>query len=240
LDTAPAWSPDGKKIAFTRITLGQPASFEVVVMNADGSGQTSLTPAPSENGSNPDWSPDGTKIVYTKGVPFPPEANLQGLQPDVFVMNADGSAKTGVTNTPSVIESDPVWSPDGTKIAFSAQPIAVGANADVFVMNADGSGQTNLTNDRSFEGAPDWMPVPTAPPPVSPPPPPPTAQACRVPKVVGLRLAAAKQRIRRASCTVGRIRKKHSTRVGRVLAQSPRPGTRLPRGGRVNLVVGRR
>jgi beta-lactam-binding protein with PASTA domain len=60
-----------------------------------------------------------------------------------------------------------------------------------------------------------------------------------VPRVVGLRLPTAKQRIRRASCAVGRIRKKRSKRVGRVLAQSPRAGTKLPQGGRVNLVVGR-
>ena len=235
IDWEPAWSPDGTKIAFTRITQGSSNTFEVIVMNSDGSGQKSLTIAP-DNGFSPDWSPDGTKIVYTAGVPFPPGSNLQGAQWDVFVMNADGGGKTDLTNTMSVGELNPVWSPDGTKIAYVAQPAEVGSNKDIWVMNADGSGQTNLTGSPSFEDGPDWLPEP---PPQPPPPPPPPPVTCRVPGVVGLRLPAAKQRIRRAHCAVGRIRKKHSKRVGRVLAQSPGAGTKLPQGGRVNLVVGR-
>jgi beta-lactam-binding protein with PASTA domain len=66
---------------------------------------------------------------------------------------------------------------------------------------------------------------------------------CRVPSVVGLRLSAARSRIRRAHCRVGRIRTRQGVRrrqVGRVVAQQPRPRTILPRGGRVRLVVGRR
>jgi len=63
---------------------------------------------------------------------------------------------------------------------------------------------------------------------------------CRVPRVVGLRLATARSRIRRANCAVGRIRRTRSSRVGRVLGQSPRPGARRPRGTRVDLLVGRR
>jgi tol-pal system beta propeller repeat protein TolB len=236
IDWEPAWSPDGTKIAFSRITQGDPNTFQVIVVNADGSGQKSLT-LPPDNGMSPDWSPDGTKIAYVSGVPFPPDSNLQGAQADVFVMNADGSAKIDLTNTMSVLEDSPVWSPDGTKIVYVAQPAQLGSNKDLFVMNADGSGQTNLTNSPSFEDGPDWMPV-AAPPPPPPPPPPPAA--CFVPRVVGLRLAPARQRISRAGCTVGRIRKKHSKRIGRVLAQSPRAGTKLVHGGRVNLVVGRR
>jgi beta-lactam-binding protein with PASTA domain len=61
-----------------------------------------------------------------------------------------------------------------------------------------------------------------------------------VPKAVGLRLPTATERIRKAGCTVGRVRTKRSRRPGIVVAQSPRPGTHLPHGGRVTLVVGRR
>jgi hypothetical protein len=82
-------------------------------------------------------------------------------------------------------------------------------------------------------------PQPPAPPP--PPPPPPPAQIrCVVPRVIGLRLGSARARIRARHCTVGRVRRARSRRVGRVIAQSPRPGTRLGRGARVNLVIGRR
>jgi serine protease AprX len=89
-------------------------------------------------------------------------------------------------------------------------------------------------------------PPPPPPPPVSPPPPPepppppPPAVRCRVPRVVGLRLRRAKQRIRRANCSVGRIRRVPARGVGRVVSQSPRPGAIRLRGFRVRLVVGRR
>jgi beta-lactam-binding protein with PASTA domain len=63
---------------------------------------------------------------------------------------------------------------------------------------------------------------------------------CTVPRVIGLTLGRAKTKIRRANCSVGRIRRAHSRRVGRVIGQSPRPGVVKPRGFRVNLVVGRR
>jgi PASTA domain len=61
---------------------------------------------------------------------------------------------------------------------------------------------------------------------------------CVVPRVVGFRLARAKARIRSANCRLGRVRRVRSTRAGRVLGQSPRAGTRRPRGTRVNLVIG--
>jgi beta-lactam-binding protein with PASTA domain len=58
--------------------------------------------------------------------------------------------------------------------------------------------------------------------------------------VIGLRLARAKARIRRANCSVGRIRRARSRRVGRVIAQNPRAGKVKPVGYPVKLVVGRR
>jgi plastocyanin len=74
-----------------------------------------------------------------------------------------------------------------------------------------------------------------------PPPPPPAAQPrCKVPKVVGKRLAAAKRAITRARCRVGRIRRARSRKArGMVVKQSPRAGVRRPRGTRVHLVVSR-
>jgi plastocyanin len=70
--------------------------------------------------------------------------------------------------------------------------------------------------------------------------PPPTASAIVVPRVVGLRLATAKKRIRRAHGKVGRVMRVRSKQVGRVVRQKPAGGRKLRRGGRVTLVVGRR
>jgi beta-lactam-binding protein with PASTA domain len=58
--------------------------------------------------------------------------------------------------------------------------------------------------------------------------------------VIGLRLAQAKQRIRAQNCSVGRVRRARSRRVGRVIAQNPRAGKIKRRGFPVKLVVGRR
>jgi beta-lactam-binding protein with PASTA domain len=63
---------------------------------------------------------------------------------------------------------------------------------------------------------------------------------CVVPRVIGLKLRTAKRRIKKAHCTVGRVRRARSKRVGRVVAQSPKPRTKLKRGAKVRLVVGRR
>jgi len=58
--------------------------------------------------------------------------------------------------------------------------------------------------------------------------------------VIGMTLGRAKSRIRAKHCALGRVRRVHSKRVGRVLKQSPRPGARKPRGAKVSLTVGRR
>ena len=77
-------------------------------------------------------------------------------------------------------------------------------------------------------------------PPPPPPPPAPAVKRCVVPRVIGMRLGRAGTRIRRAQCSVGRVTRRHSRRLGRVLSQRPRAGTHMRRGGKVRLVVGRR
>jgi Tol biopolymer transport system component len=143
-----SWSPDGTKIVFTSLRDG---NSEIYVMNADGSGQTNISNNPAWE-DTADWSPDGTKIAFgtnRKGGCCP---NPQDHE--IFVMNADGSNQTNITNN-SEPDSDPDWSPDGTKIVFNKR---VGLNHEIFVMNADGSNQTNLTNSPGNEGTNAWSP----------------------------------------------------------------------------------
>ena len=68
-----------------------------------------------------------------------------------------------------------------------------------------------------------------------------TPGLCTVQDVKGKTLPAAKRTIARANCRVGQIRRAYSKRVkkGRVISQKPTPGTVLPGGGKVNLVVSR-
>jgi WD40 repeat protein len=140
-DLNPSWSPDGARIAFDR-------SADIHVMNADGSGVTTLTNNPAAD-VNPDWSPDGSKIVF--------ESRRDGNR-ELYLMNADGSAQTRLTNHPAT-DRDPSWSPDGERIAFASDrdafvcddpdnPFCVPRQASqVFTIRTDGTGLTRITFD---------------------------------------------------------------------------------------------
>jgi TolB protein len=138
----PAWSPNGRHIAFVSDRAGTP---QVYVMRTDGTRVTRLTNDPNGVVEGPDWSPDGSKIAFAAG-PVGGE--------DVFVMNADGSQKTGLTSDPAG-DFAPAWSPDGTQIAFLSLRVPGGRN--VFVMNADGSNQHSITSPGSMDFAPAWQ-----------------------------------------------------------------------------------
>ena len=114
-------------------------------MNADGSGLVQLTENES-NDDSADWSPDGTRIAWAHR-PSDVEDNI-----DIWVMNADGGAKTRLTSDGTFPDLQPAWSPDGSKIAFTRRVVA-GEAADIFVMNADGSGLVNRTNSPDLEDA---------------------------------------------------------------------------------------
>ena len=114
-ERSPAWSPDGRKIAFTRSPGG------VYVMNADGSGKRRLAA-----GTAPSWSPDGRKIAFTRS------------PGGIYVMNADGSGKRRLA-----AGTAPSWSPDGQTILFERSPFPH-LGSELFVMNADGSGLRTL------------------------------------------------------------------------------------------------
>src|SRR5829696_90639 len=100
-------------------------------------------------------SPEG-KIVYVK-------------LGDIWVMDADGTNQTNLTNTPDTNEDQPAWSSDGTRIAFTSDQDEVPPFTDIWVMNSDGSNQTNLTptdnpgtpteeTDNFHEYQPSWAP----------------------------------------------------------------------------------
>ena len=112
---------------------------------------------------------------------------------------------------------------------WTNQPVDFPGDQDVF----------NGSQDELVALANGAQPPPPQPPPPPPPPPPPVV-LCRVPRVIGMRLANARARIRRAHCAPGRVRHVHSRRVGRVLGQNPRAGSRRASGARVSLLVGRK
>lgn len=96
LNQMAAWSPNGRQLVFMSAREGYPSVF---VMNADGSGATNLTPKdPGDVNSDwvsraPSWSINGRHIFFQSSRPS------TGLDPEVFVMNADGSGVTRLTNS---------------------------------------------------------------------------------------------------------------------------------------------
>jgi dipeptidyl aminopeptidase/acylaminoacyl peptidase len=92
---------------------------------------------------------DGTKIAY--------EAKGENSKPDIYVMNADGSARVQLTHH-RARDENPDWSPDGKQIAFySERP----GNAEIYVMNTDGTHLSRVTHDPWYDQAVRWEPAQT-------------------------------------------------------------------------------
>jgi uncharacterized repeat protein (TIGR01451 family) len=139
------WSPNGTQIAFIGVGQQGIASIRAVrIANADGSGSYQLPNSPTFL-SSVDWSPDGSKFLYAD-------------DKEIFVMNADGTGQTQLTtsqqtNDGATIDTDPHWSPDGTKIILTRSTINSHA---IYTMNANGSNLAKLFNFGGQQA--DWSP----------------------------------------------------------------------------------
>jgi TolB protein len=154
-DNRAAWSPDGKRLVFTRDTYTSPEEFGIFTIANDGSDLRRVTPE-GMNVDDPVWSPDGSLILFQS----PPEAN-QGGEQNIYTIHPDG---TGLKQLTAHLSSDAEgkqgtnhawWSPDGSKIVFSHNP---GMNdvADLFVMDRDGSDLHAIAETPLNENAPVW------------------------------------------------------------------------------------
>jgi Tol biopolymer transport system component len=127
-----AWSPNGQRIAFDS------GPNSMAVADADGSHVHVLLAGAQGTGPNlPSWSPDGRKLAYMT-TPGHPSA----YRFEVWTMNPDGSDKKLLYRSGCCVGyyAPPIWSPDGRKIAFSAD-----SAGGTFVINADGTGLTRLS-----------------------------------------------------------------------------------------------
>jgi Tol biopolymer transport system component len=155
--SAQTTSPDGKIVYVKQDTEPGEHLDDIWVMDADSTNQTNLTPnTPDTNEGQPAWSPDGTRIAFTG----PGDLNEDGSGGlgDVYVMDADGTNKTNLTDTPDFLEYRASWAPSGAQLTFVREVPGrvISEQPDIFVMDANGENASNLT--QTDESGPDWSP----------------------------------------------------------------------------------
>jgi Tol biopolymer transport system component len=158
--TFPDFSPNGSKIAFGG-SQGADPNDEIYVVNARTGGNLhALTSCaafgPGCFNDTPAWSPDGRKIVFTHA----DDTNADGdaVNEQVWIMDANGGHQHPLTTGLAPKDQVPDWSPDGSKIAFTA---GFYGSEGTWVMNANGSDQHQLSGCLPADPSPcaqgdDW------------------------------------------------------------------------------------
>jgi len=144
----PAWSPDGSQIVFEYYLNND--NSDLYIINADGSGMTGLTDTETDE-TQPTWS-TGDTIAFSYD--FNGDEYL-----DICVINPDGTGFkeliSGSTDT-GINLFDPVWNPDGTKIAY--QGFTTTGLPRLFVADADGGNSSAITTNDFAPFQPTWSP----------------------------------------------------------------------------------
>ena len=148
---SPAWSPDAQQIVFSANPDG-PETTLIYKMNADGTNRVRLSDGYQDY--YPSYSPDGAKIIFVServDPSFPPGDDLGHTQ-RLFVMNPDGTDEHKLFTSGLRSEHSPVYSPDGSLIAFVGMTRSSTGTSEynVYVVNADGTGMRKLTNYQGF------------------------------------------------------------------------------------------
>ena len=138
----PAWSPDGKRIAFVKWARYPYDASSLYVVNRDGTGLRRLRSMLRAAGS-PTWSPDGRRIAFSEA---------RGL----FVMNADGSRPRLIADR----AANPDWGPGGRKIAYEVPGFTSVDTTRIYLITPDGR-QNDLIADPSATRVADAYIAPT-------------------------------------------------------------------------------
>lgn len=136
----PAFSPDGRWIAFTS---KRDDNRDVFVIRVDGSDLTRLTDDAGGDGY-PSWSPDGARLAF--------HSDRDGNY-EIYVMNADGSGQTRITDHPAD-DYNPAWSPDGQRIVFDSDRDDVEGD-ELYTIAPDGASLSMIVDHGVF---PTWAP----------------------------------------------------------------------------------
>jgi TolB protein len=141
INILPAWSPDGRSLAYVSYRQGQP---DIFVANIYEARSVNLTEGKGQAFA-PSWSPDGRRIAY---------ASSRSGNMDVWVANADGSGARKVTTSPA-LDTAPAWSPTGQEIVFTSDR---SGEPQIYLMDAEGLNVRRLTTVGNYNDAPAWNP----------------------------------------------------------------------------------
>ena len=130
---SPAWSPDGKNIAYVSFENKTSAIF---IQNLASGDRQKVSDAPGINGA-PAWSPDGSRLALTLS---------KGGSPDIYVMDVDTRSLRQITNDIS-IDTEPNWSPDGRSLVFTSDR---GGKPQLYLVSAGGGQPQRLTFDGDY------------------------------------------------------------------------------------------
>jgi TolB protein len=137
----PAWSPNGRRFAFSSTHEG---NQEIYTAAADGSDLIRLTQSPGVD-THPCWSPDGQKIAFATD-------RWGGLE--LASVRPDGTGLVRLTSSPG-LDDYPAYSLDGSRLAFVSNR---DHQFEVYVAAADGSNPFNLSRHPLRDTFPTWTP----------------------------------------------------------------------------------
>ncbi len=143
---APAWSPDGTRIAYSLITRhsNNIKNIDLYEFNFTSNTVRMLSSRKGIN-SGAAYSPDGKKIAVTM--------SYLG-NPEIFLLDLATQAVAKITHSFG-FDVDPTWSPDGKRLAFVSSRTGVPM---VFTTKSDGSGVQRLTFAGRYNATPTWSP----------------------------------------------------------------------------------
>jgi Tol biopolymer transport system component len=137
-DSSPAFSPDGRRIAFC--SARSSGNNEIYVADADGSNQVQLTTMKAPDTGTPRWSPDGKQIAF--------DSRREGHS-DIFVISADGGTPRRLTNGPNDNET-PAWSRDGLWIYYTTE---ISGTYQIWKIPPAGGNATQVTSSGGISPA---------------------------------------------------------------------------------------